>query len=275
MRAYKNKDDVQKKSYYSDRFYVTPKVPRVSIYSDSTSSNDILSLAKKVEVLDSYIELGELVVWVNSEDNFTTIKHLKEVLAYDMLMELSAIDYIKDQNGFELFYEMLSTSKKKRIRIKTFIKKDQAIESVEPLFRMADWSEREMYDMFGIAVNNHPMLKRILMPDDWHDHPLLKTYPLHGDEAASWYEVDKIFGKEAREIIGKEIRDDSAIDRYDTERFSRLGHEVPFGTPIDENTEPEKTPLAYQEEDGVRLFGSPRLVTKFDENESVTLKERK
>ena len=275
MRAYKPKDDVQKKSYYSDRFYVTPQVPRASIYMDSTYSNDVSSLSKKIEILDSYIELGELVVVINPQDNVTAMAHAKDIMAYSMLMELSAIDYVGVKGGFEIFYEMLSTSKKKRLRIKTFIKSNQAIESVEPLFRMADWSEREMYDMFGIKVNNHPMLKRILMPDDWHGHPLLKTYPLHGDEAASWYEVDKIFGSQAREIIGKEIRDDAAIDRYDTTRFARLGHEVPFGTDITDGKEPEHTPLAYQEEDGVRLFGSPRLITKFDENESVTLKERR
>lgn len=275
MRAYQNKQDVQRKSYYNDRFYVTPQVPRESIYNDSTYSNDVSSMSKKVEILDSYIELGELVIWVNHNDNFQAIKHARDILAYDMLMELSAIDYIKDKNGFDIFYEMLSTSKNKRLRIKTFIKKDQAIESVEPLFRMADWSEREMYDMFGIKANNHPMLKRILMPEDWHDHPLLKTYPLQGDEAASWYEVDKIFGKEARETIGKEIRDDAAIARYDTTRFARLGHEVPFGVDITDGKEPEHTPLAYQEEGGVRLFGSPRLVTKFEEDESVTLKERR
>ncbi len=275
MRAYQNKKDVQKKSYYNDRFYVTPQTPKESIYNDSTYSNDVSSLSKKVKILDSYIELGELVVYIKPQDNVEAIKHAKDIMAYDMLMELSAIDYIAQRDGFEIFYEMLSTSKRKRLRIKTFIQKDQAIETVEPLFRMADWSEREMYDMFGIKANNHPFLKRILMPDDWEGHPLLKTYPLQGDEAAQWYEVDKIFGKEARDIIGPEQRDDAAIDRYDTTRFARLGHEVPYGTDITDGKEPDHTPLAYQEEGGVVIGKSPRLVTKFDEDESIVLKERK
>lgn len=68
-------------------------------------------------------------------------------------------------------------------------------------------------------------MKRILMPDDWEGFPLRKTYPLQGDEFAQWYEVDKLFGKEARDIIGPEIRDSARVDRYDTERFARLGHE--------------------------------------------------
>ena len=88
--------------------------------------------------------------------------------------------------------------------------------------------------MFGIKVNNHPFLKRIIMPDDWEGHPLLKTYPLHGDEFASWYEVDKIFGKEYRDIIGPENRDPAKVDRHDTKRFSRVGYEVPFGADISE-----------------------------------------
>ncbi len=273
MRAYKPKNDVQRKSYYNDRFYVTPQLAKESVYDDSTFSNDFLSLGRKVEISDAYIQAGHLVVYIKPEDNVKAIKHAKEIMAYDFLMELSAIDYIADKGGFEVFYEMLSTSKRKRMRIKTFIKEGEAVESVNPLFRMADFAEREMFDMYGIYVNNHPYLKRILMPDDWVGHPLRKTYPLQGDEAASWYEVDKIFGKEARDIIGPELRDAACVDRYDTNRFSRLGHEVPKGIPISEGNEPD-TPIHYQEEGGVQLFGV-KLVTPFDEKEKVQLKERK
>jgi NADH-quinone oxidoreductase subunit C len=273
MRKYTPKNDVQKKSYHSDRFYITPSIPRNSVYDDSVFSSDYLSLKEQVEVLDAYIQKDHLVIYIKPEDNIKAIKHLKEVRAYDMLMELSAIDLLADRGGFEIFYEMLSLSKRKRLRVKTFIKEDQAIESLNPLFRAADFSEREMLDMYGVKLNNHPYPKRILMPDDWYDYPLRKSYPMQGDEVASWYEVDKIFGKEARDIIGPEIRDASAIDRYDTKRFARLGHEVPYGTDITDGKEPEHTPLAYQEEGGVGLFGK-RLVTEFDENKSITLSKK-
>ncbi|HIP13280.1 MAG TPA: NADH-quinone oxidoreductase subunit C [Arcobacter sp.] len=273
MRAYKAKDNVQAKSYYNDRFFVNPTLQRKTVYSDSTLSSAYLSLANHVEITEAYIELDHLVIYINPQDNVKVIKHLRDICSYDFLVELSAIDYIAAKGGFEVFYEMLSTSKRKRIRVKTFIKEGQAIESVEPLFRMADWSEREMFDMFGIVSNNHPYLKRILMPDDWTGYPLLKTYPLHGDEAAQWYEVDKIFGKEARDVIGPEIRDAAAVDRYDTTRFSRLGHEVPFGTKISKDNEPD-TPIRYQEEGGVQLFGK-KLVTPFDEIETTNLEERR
>lgn len=273
MRAYTPKDDVQKKSHYSDRFYITPTLKRDSVYSDSIFASDLSSLKNVAEVLDAYIELDHLVVIINPQENVKVIKHLKEIRAYDFMMELTAVDYIAKKGGFEIVYEMLSTSKHKRLRVKAFLKEGQAIETVESLFRMANWSEREMFDMYGVVVNNHSYLKRILMPDDWHGHPLLKTYPLQGDEAASWYEVDKIFGKEARDVIGPELRDAACVDRYDTQRFARLGHEVHKGVQISEGNEPD-TPIRYQEEGGVKLFGAT-LVTPFDKIEKVQLKERK
>jgi NADH-quinone oxidoreductase subunit C len=179
---------------------------------------------------------------------------------------MSAVDFVAKRGGFEVFYQMLNLSKASRLRVKMFVEVGQAVESVQDLFRSADWSEREMYDMFGIALNNHPFPKRILMPDDWQGHPLLKTYPLQGDEAAQWYEVDKIFGKEYRDVIGPEIRDPAQISRYDTERFARLGHEVPFGMDINEG-EPD-TPLGYQEDDGVFL------IETFDEKKSKVITDR-
>jgi len=274
MRKYTPKNDVQKKSYYNDRFYVVPTLPKYDISNDQTFANDFESLNSHIKVTQHYIQADHLVMYIDACDNKAAVKFLKEELEYDFLVELSAIDYLAERGGFEIFYEMLSTSKHKRIRLKCFIKEDEAIESVNSVFRAADWSEREMLDMYGVKINNHPYPKRILMPDDWQDHPLRKSYPLIGDEAAQWYEVDKIFGKEARDIIGPEIRDAAAIDRYDTQRFARLGHEVPFGVDITEGREPEHTPITYQEEGGVGLFGK-RLVEELDEKKSVVLGKRR
>ena len=266
MRAYSDKKDVQKKAYYTDRYWVAPTVPREKVENDEVFAADLAAIEAKFTVLDSYIEVEQLVVIINPDDNFGVIKLMKEELQFEQLSEMAAIDWIARSNEFEIVVQMLSMAKRKRVRVKYTIAKDQAVESLNPLYRSADWAEREMYDMHGVIVNNHPYMKRILMPDDWQDHPLLKTYPLHGDEAAQWYEVDKIFGKEARDIIGPEIRDAAAIDRYDTERFSRLGHEVPYGADIS-NGEPD-TPLAYQEDDGVFL------IRKVHEDDSVTITDR-
>jgi len=229
MRRYVPKDNVQKKAKYTDRFWVAPRVPREAVEDEFFLSVLDNLKSEGIEILDSFIELKHLVIQIKPEDNVKVLKNLKEKSCFKTCVELSAVDYLAQDGEFEIFYLLLNYDQAKRVRVETRIKENQAIESVEKIYRSANFAEREMYDMFGIYVNNHSYLKRILMPDDWVGHPLLKTYPLQGDEAASWYEVDKIFGKEYRDIIGPELRDPARIDRYDTQRFARVGHEVPFG----------------------------------------------
>ena len=263
MRAYTPKDNVQAKAYYTDRFYVAPQVPKQDVSTDEVFDADLAAISAKFEVKESYIQVGQMVVYVNARDIYGVLEFMRDELAYTQLSEMSAIDWLAKDNSFEIFYQMLSMTKRKRIRVKYFIEKGQAVDSVEKLFRSADWSEREMFDMFGIEANGHPFMKRILMPYDWQGHPLLKTYPLEGDEFAAWYEVDKIFGKEARDIIGPEIRDTARVDRYDSERFARLGYEVPKGTKIT-GDEPRNV-NSYQEEGGVFM------IKKFDKESSTVV----
>ena len=268
MRKYTPKDDVQRKSPFSDRFFVTPTVPRLKISSDEIFADDYEKFKAVVDVTEAYIEHTHLVMYINKNSIVEAMTFLRDELEYDMLIEMSAIDYLATRDGYELFYEMLSISKHKRLRIKCFLDKDDAVESITSLFDSANWSEREMYDLLGVKVLNHPNMKRLIMPDDWYDHPLRKTYPLQGDEVASWYEVDKIFGKEARDVIGPEQRDPAAIDRYDTTRFARLGHEVAFDTEISEGNEPD-TKISYQEEN------TSKLMKTLKPEESVVLKRRR
>ncbi|WP_297442869.1 NADH-quinone oxidoreductase subunit C [Sulfurimonas sp.] len=263
MRAYKPKDDVQAKAYYTDRFYVAPQMPKSSVEEDEVFASDLAAIKEKFEVKEAYIQVEQMVVYINAHDIYGVLELMRDELSYTQLSEMSAIDWLAKDNTFEIFYQMLSMTKRKRIRIKYFIQNGEAVDSVEKLFRSADWSEREMFDMFGIEANNHPFMKRILMPYDWQGNPLLKTYPLEGDEFAAWYEVDKIYGKEARDIIGPELRDPAKVDRYDSERFARLGHEVPKGTKIT-GDEPAVT-QSYQEEGGVFL------VKKLDKESSVII----
>ncbi len=263
MRAYTPKDDVQAKAYYTDRYYVAPQVPKSEVETDEVFAADLEAIKAKFEVKEAYIQVEQMVVYINAHDIYGVLEFMRDELAYTQLSEMSAIDWLAKDNTFEIFYQMLSMEKRKRIRVKYFIENGQAVDSVEKLFRSADWSEREMFDMFGIEANNHPFMKRILMPYDWQGYPLLKTYPLEGDEFAAWYEVDKIYGKEARDIIGPEIRDTATVDRYDSERFARLGFEVPKGTKITGNEEPHVD--SYQEDGGIFL------IKKYDKESSVVI----
>jgi len=263
MRKYVPKGNVQKQSYYTDRFHVVPSTPRAKVETDEVYAAQLATLSAKVEVISSRIELDCMVVEIKHEDNFKALECLKEECGYAQLTEMSAVDYLAKEGNFEVFYQMLNLKEVKRMRLVMRIEQGLAVESVVPLFKAANFAEREMFDMFGIVANNHPFMKRILMPDDWEGNPLLKTYPLQGDEFASWYEVDKIFGKDAREAIGPENRDPARIDRYDTKRFSRVGYEVEFGADISEGE--TKTEIEY----------SKTFLVDYTKGETKHLKERK
>jgi NADH-quinone oxidoreductase subunit C len=109
---------------------------------------------------------------------------LKRDLGFDMLVELSAADYLhypdaKDRYG--IWYILLNTTTGQRLFIKTFTNDpDPAVPSVYALWHGADWMEREVFDMYGVVFNGHPDLRRILMPDEFSAHPLRKDYPMRG-----------------------------------------------------------------------------------------------
>jgi len=265
MREYQNRKNAQAKAYYSDRFFSAPPVPTMEVDSDEIFSADLKSLKSEFKISKSYIQAGQMVLFIEPKDIKALMIHLKEKLSYDFMSEMSAIDFLEKRGEFDIFYQMLSMTKRKRLRVKFSIKSDEAVESIADVFSSANWAEREMFDMFGIIVNNHPYLKRLIMPEDWNGYPLLKTYPLIGDEAGQWYEIDTIFGKEHRDIVGPEIRDTKRVDAKDTTQFARVRHEVPYGE------KPSSKPTNYgqfQEDGGVTL------ITKFNVEPKI-LKERK
>ena len=263
MRKYVPKDNVQKQSYYTDRYHVVPSTPREKVSTDEVFAKQLEALSAKIEVKRAEIQLGAMIIEINHQDNFKALEILKNECGYTQLTEMSAVDYLAKDGNFEVFYQMLNITDVKRMRLVMRIEQGLAVESVVPMFKSANFAEREMFDMFGIVSNNHPFMKRILMPDDWEGHPLLKTYPLQGDEFASWYEVDKIFGKDAREAIGPENRDPARIDRYDTKRFSRVGYEVNFGEDISAGE--TKTAIEY----------SKTLLVDYTKDSGVQLEDRK
>jgi len=264
MRVYQDKTNVQRKPYYSDRFWVAPQIAKFDVETDEVFAADVALLKEKFEIIEAYIQKDQLVVYIKPQDNVEVLQCLKEELSYNFLSEHSAIDWLAKSGQFEIFYQMLSTCKRKRMRVKCFIQEKEVLKSVTSIYKSADWAEREMYDMFGVIISGHHYMKRLLMPDDWYDYPLRKTYPLQGDEAAQWYEIDKIFGKEYRDIIGPEDRDSARVDVDDTYKFSRIHHEVAFG----EKPSSEKTFTDYQEDSGVFI------VKKLKKEDAKILKER-
>jgi NADH-quinone oxidoreductase subunit C len=120
------------------------------------------------------------------------IKYLKDEKGFKYLIDLCGVDYLNYpqkifEERFEVVYHLYNLDSKILLRLKVRIPEDDCWQhSVTPLFKTADWFEREAYDMFGIKFKGHPNLKRVLMPDDWEGHPLRKDYPVYLEEEQEW-----------------------------------------------------------------------------------------
>ena len=102
-------------------------------------------------------------------------------LEFRFLSDISPVDRFPSEPRFELNYQLLSISKRQRVRLRVRVPGANAVvDSVTPIWPTANWHEREAYDLFGVRFEGHPDLQRILMPDDWEGYPLRKDFPVEG-----------------------------------------------------------------------------------------------
>jgi NADH-quinone oxidoreductase subunit C len=97
---------------------------------------------------------------------------------FDMLVDLTAVDWPKREKRFDIVLNLYSFAKNERLRLKAHAGENEPVRSVCDVWPAANWLERECYDMFGIVFEGHPDLKRILMPDEWQGYPLRKDYDI-------------------------------------------------------------------------------------------------
>jgi len=104
-------------------------------------------------------------------------------LRFEILMDLTAVDYLtypgrEDGPRLEVVYHLYSLSHTHRLRVKVRLEADDArVPTAVPLWPIANWFEREVWDMFGIRFDGHPDLRRLLMYEEFQGHPLRKDYP--------------------------------------------------------------------------------------------------
>jgi NADH-quinone oxidoreductase subunit C len=125
---------------------------------------------------------NELTVWIER----TALRDACRALMaseqkYDALMDVTCVDWYPKDPRFEVVYHLFSTATKRRVRLKVRLEDpDPSVDSLVPLWASANFFEREVFDLFGIRFNEHPNLKRIMMPEGWDGHPLRKDYPVEG-----------------------------------------------------------------------------------------------
>jgi NADH-quinone oxidoreductase subunit C len=176
-------------------------------------------------VLEHHRERGDDRIHVARENIVTAARMLRDSpeLAFDMLLDVTAVDYLGQSDGFRLppvvwdqkhsfsrrlgqsrhrlvlpergsmprfavVYHLLSTRLIHRLRIKCRVPEDDpAIPSVTPVWAGANWLERETYDLYGIRFTGHPDLRRIYLYDEFVGHPLRKDYAKHDEQPIQEY----------------------------------------------------------------------------------------
>jgi NADH-quinone oxidoreductase subunit C len=141
-------------------------------------------LAWKAEAIQgAKFDRNELSIYIERtslREACTALRNDSE-LNFDTLADLTCVDWEPSDPRFEVIYQLFSTVTKKRLRLKVRLSgADASVDSLTPVWPGADFFEREVFDLFGIRFNQHPNLKRIMMPDNWEGHPLRKDYPVEG-----------------------------------------------------------------------------------------------
>jgi NADH-quinone oxidoreductase subunit C len=133
-----------------------------------------------------YVPVGALV---------ETMRSLRDTpaLNFRFLADIVGVDYIPREPRFEVVYLLVDIgtggSAPKRLRVKVRLGgADPAVPTLTGLWKMADWAERELWDMFGIRVEGHADLRRILMPEDWEGFPARRDYPVQIKQPVKTYE---------------------------------------------------------------------------------------
>ena len=122
------------------------------------------------------------VLVVAPEPIVDVLTFLRDDLGYELLLDLSCVDWFPREPRYEVNYHLYSLAEEDRLRVKVQLPNTEEphMPSLANAWTAANWHEREVYDFFGIVFDGHPDLRRILMPDEWIGHPLRKDYPVGG-----------------------------------------------------------------------------------------------
>ena len=145
---------------------------------------DLLNSKFAESLVDSKLELEDVVIRLDRAKVFEILSILKSELKFSFLVDITVVDWLDSKpDRFEVVYHLLSLQTFYRLRVKAWIpESDPQVASVAGLWAGANFMEREAWDMYGVVFKGHPDLRRILMYDEFKGHPLRKDYPIQGKQ---------------------------------------------------------------------------------------------
>ena len=156
--------------------------------------------------LECLVDKGYAIIRMSVDKLGDVLKALKvePEFGFDMLTDLTAVDWLERKPRFDIIYHLYSVGHNHRLRLKVGVEDGQPVPSATRLWAIADWMERELWDLYGIKFSGHPNLKRLLLYEEFKGHPLRKDYPYDKRQplmAETWPVRDKQARMEAGDKI--------------------------------------------------------------------------
>ena len=137
-------------------------------------------------ILETHAHRGDHTAVVSRDAIVDALAFCRDdaALGFDVLMDLTAVDYLtypgrEDGPRFDVVYHLYSVTHNHRLRLRVPVEQDDAsVPTASTLWPIANWLEREVWDMFGIRFAGHPDLRRLLLYEEFVGHPLRKDYPI-------------------------------------------------------------------------------------------------
>jgi NADH-quinone oxidoreductase subunit C len=142
------------------------------------------------------------------------VLHDDPALSFLVCVDVTAADYYPREPRYDIVYHLVSPDAGLRLRLRVHATgSSPEVPTVSAVWPSANWQEREVYDLFGIAFAGHPDPSRLIMPDDWEGHPLRKDYPVQVKMPVRTYEP--------LQLTEEEFKANVAADRQERSRRER------------------------------------------------------
>lgn len=189
-----------------------------------------IAASQETAVTNWSIAHGELTVEIHDDRIEDVIRFLRDdpTCRFTTLIDICGVDYPERAERFEVVYHMLSMQQNQRIRVKLCVDEETPVASICDLFPVANWFEREAFDMYGITFSNHPDLRRLLTDYGFEGYPLRKDFPLTGYVEVRWDEEVKRVVYEPVELV-QEYRDFDFMSPWEGAKYVLPGDEKAEG----------------------------------------------
>lgn len=177
--------------------------------------------ALKGAIISAEVTNGELNIIAQASEIIAVLSNLRNIEGFSSMVDICGADYPERAQRFDVVYHLLSMNENVRVRVKAQVGEGSSIPSVVDIWPIANWLERECFDMYGVLFEGHPDLRRILTDYGFEGHPLRKDFPLTGHVEVRYDEEQKRVIYEPVKLV-QEFRDFDFESPWEVDAVAKL-----------------------------------------------------